>query len=114
MANIDGLFGVLALACGLYCLYAGFSMKKTGEINQTVLLSKDVNPKKCKDKELYMKCVIPKVFVLGATVSAYGIISLIDAYVVRLGLLVIVFLIVVLMVLIWYGITTSKASKKYF
>ena len=47
MGNLDGLFGIVAVACGLYCFYAYYMMKKTGEINTTILLSKDMNVKKC-------------------------------------------------------------------
>ncbi len=114
MTSFDGLFGIIALVCGGYCIYAVILMKKTGEINKTVLLSKDDNPKKCKDTQAYLRCVIPKVMALGIITMLYGVISLVDSYVQKLGVAIPIMIVLLCIVLIWYGVSTANARKKYF
>lgn len=37
MNSVFGFIGILAVGCGIYCLYAYFNMKKDGHINETIL-----------------------------------------------------------------------------
>ena len=46
---MESIFGLFGLGCGLYCLYGYYLLKFKGEICSSILLPKDVNPKKCKD-----------------------------------------------------------------
>lgn len=55
MNSVFGFIGILAVGCGIYCLYAYFNMKKDGHINETILLGKSYSEKMCKDKEAYLK-----------------------------------------------------------
>ena len=34
MNSVFGFIGILAVGCGIYCLYAYFNMKKDGHINE--------------------------------------------------------------------------------
>ena len=40
---MDSIWGLIALACGLYCLAGYWKMIKKGEVFQSVLLPKEVN-----------------------------------------------------------------------
>ena len=59
--EVTSWVGLLALCGGLYCLYSCIMMKVKGEINEGLLLNKEVRYKKCKDKEAYIKEVFPLV-----------------------------------------------------
>ena len=61
MNSVFGFIGILAVGCGIYCLYAYFNMKKDGHINETILLGKSYSEKMCKDKEAYLKKALPAV-----------------------------------------------------
>lgn len=114
MNNLDGLFGFLAVACGLYCIYAYIMMKKTGEINTTILLSKDINVKKCKDKEAYLKEAMPMVLMLGIVAVFYGAVSLFESYIMTIKYLVPISIVIFGGALVWFAVVTTKARKKYF
>ena len=50
MNGMEGIFGIIGIGAGLYSLYAWFQLKFKGIINTSILVPKDTNIKKCKDK----------------------------------------------------------------
>lgn len=114
MTDMGGIFGILGVACGVYILYALFKLKKTGEITGSILLPKDVDPKKCKDKEAYIKAVTPKMAALGIVTLIYGLADLCNTYVRPIGNFFWAVLIAVFAVLIWFATSVSKLNKTYF
>lgn len=114
MGNLDGLFGIVAVACGLYCFYAYYMMKKTGEINTTILLSKDMNVKKCKDKDAYLREAMPMVLVLGIASVFYGAVSLFESYVMTIKYMLPISIVLFGVAIVWFAVVTTKARKKYF
>ena len=81
MNSVFGFIGILAVGCGIYCLYAYFNMKKDGHINETILLGKSYSEKMCKDKEAYLKKALPAVLGFGIVSILYGIVDCIHWYV---------------------------------
>lgn len=114
MDDFTMLLGLLMLGCGIYCLYAAVMLKTKGVINKTILLGKDTDPRKCKDKEGYISCVFPKTLVLGAVCTLYAVVDLVNSFFVKIPVLWYIMLAAFLVVLVWFGATTSKAAKKYF
>ena len=55
MNGMEGIFGIIGIGAGLYSLYAWFQLKFKGIINTSILVPKDTNIKKCKDKEAYSR-----------------------------------------------------------
>ena len=43
MSGLDGIFGIIGVGCGLYCLYGFYMLRFKGEIVQSLFLPKDVN-----------------------------------------------------------------------
>ena len=80
MNSVFGFIGILAVGCGIYCLYAYFNMKKDGHINETILLGKSYSEKMCKDKEAYLKKALPAVLGFGIVSILYGIVDCIHWY----------------------------------
>lgn len=114
MNSMDMLFGIIGVAMGIYVLYAAYMMKKTGEINQSLLLDKDTNPVMCKDKEGYMKKVMPCMWVLGFGALLYGGIMLINANLISIPTISLISIGVFLIIILWYAVVTMKAKKQFF
>lgn len=114
MNDFTAILSIIILGSGIYCLYAAYMLKAKGVINKTILLGKDVDVKKCKDKDGYIKYVFPKVLLLGIVALIYAAVDLINGYVVKIAIPWMIMMVVFLGVLIWFGAVTSKASRRYF
>ncbi len=114
MGDVFGFVSLIVLGCGLYTLYAFVKMKKTGEINETLLLGNAYTAKKCKDKQSFLKKALPAVLVFGVITTAYGVIDLIHYYVTPLGILDIIAMILFFVVIIGFLVYTTKLKKEYF
>ena len=49
--SIWSVLDVIFVGAGFYVLYGWFVMRTKGEITTTILLNKEVDPKKCRDLE---------------------------------------------------------------
>lgn len=112
--TLDGLLGLFALGCGLYCLYGVYMLRFKNEINRSVLLPKDVNVKKCKDVKGYCKEAQPPLLLLGIVTTVYGGIDLYNTYVGGADKLFIIMLILLIPALIIYAVMIKKINEKYF
>ena len=73
---MESIFGLFGLGCGLYCLYGYYLLKFKGEICSSILLPKDVNPKKCKDFRGYCNEAQWPLLILGVIGTLYGAVDL--------------------------------------
>ena len=103
--------------CGSRRLYAVclVSYEKKGEIKQEVLMSKDIELKKCKDLEGYKAYIAPKMVVFGVSAVIYGGMGLVNSYVTPLpSMLYNVMMFVFLLVLIWFALMARKGTEKFW
>ncbi len=114
MDSVFGFIGILAVGCGIYCLYAYFQMKKDGHINETILLGKSYSERMCKDKDAYLKKALPAVLGFGIVSILYGGIDCIHWYVKPMEMADTVGGIVFMAALIIFAVYTMKLKKKYF
>ncbi|MCC8139156.1 MAG: hypothetical protein LIO67_02465 [Lachnospiraceae bacterium] len=114
MDSMWSFMDILILACGVYALYSAYVLKAQGKIVQTFLLSKDTKPEACRDLPAYAGEMSPKLSVMGGVMVAYGVISLINTYLVEVNSLYWVFMIGMIVCLVWYAIMAKRASQKYF
>ena len=85
MTDMTNFVGILVFAFGIYSLYAAFQMKVKGEINSSLLLSKELIYKKCKDKEAYIKEVFPVLLMFSIVTTLCGAIDMINSFVVDIS-----------------------------
>lgn len=111
---MDGIFGIIALGCGLYCLYAWYMLAFRKEIKQSILLPKDVNVKKCKDVEGYCREASKPLLGLGIVTSLYGASDLYNTYVGGADVIFLVFLVLMLVMLVVYVVLVRRCNQKYF
>ena len=113
--SIFGFMDIVIFAGGLYVLYAWWLLKTKGEIKQGILVSKDVDPKRCKDPEGYRSYMGPRTLIFGIATVAAGAIGLYQDFVKKIpamfyGVCFCVFMICV----IWYAAAGRSAQKKFW
>lgn len=113
-STIDMYFGVAAIVGGIYCLYQAFLMNKTGVICKSLLLDRETALKKCKDIGAFLSKVIMPTVVIGITILIYGIVTLVDVYVVECDIAVYILMAITVVILGWFAIVTKKAKEEFF
>ena len=103
MNSVFGFIGILAVGCGIYCLYAYFNMKKDGHINETILLGKS-----------YSEKMLPAVLGFGIVSILYGIVDCIHWYVNPMEMVDTVGGILFMAALVVFAVYTMQLKKKYF
>ena len=98
--SIWSVLDIIFVGAGIYVLYAWVMMKTKGEIITSILMSKDVELRKCKDLEGYKAYIAPRMLVFGIAAILYGAAGLVMA--------------LFLAVLIWYAIATRKGVQKFW
>ena len=113
--SIWSVLDVIFVGAGIYVLYAWVMMKTKGEIITSILMSKDVELRKCKDLEGYKAYIAPRMLVFGIAAILYGAAGLVNIYVTPLpGAVYGAVMALFLAVLIWYAIATRKGVQKFW
>ena len=112
--EVTSWVGILALCGGLYCLYSCFMMKFKGEINEGLLLNKEVRYKKCKDKDAYIKEVFPSFLIFSILTTACGAIDLINTFVTSIYTLYIISLVLFVLGFAWFMVQSKKSRDRYY
>ena len=113
--SIWSVLDVIFVGAGIYVLYAWVMMKTKGEIITSILMSKDVELRKCKDLEGYKAYIAPRMLVFGIAAILYGAAGLVNTYVAPLpGAVYGAVMALFLVVLIWYAIATRKGVQKFW
>lgn len=115
MNSFDTIWGIVGVVCGIYCIAGWYRMLHNGAVCTSVLLPKDVDIRQCKNLEEYKKKAAPKLLVLGLVLFVIGIVDFITTYTdTRTTVGVWIALGILIVVLIWFAVTTAKLRKKYF
>ncbi len=114
MDELFGFVSVIVFGCGIYSLYAYFQMKKTGNINETLLLGKSYAEHLCRDKKGFLEKAMPAVLVFSLTAIGYGAVDMVHCYVTPLGAIDTAGMILFLAVIVWFMAYTTKLKKKFW
>lgn len=115
MDNIWSFLDIIFVGAGVYMLYAWFLLRTKGEIKRDVLMSKDVNLKKCKDLEGYKAFIAPKMLIFAVGALLYGGAGLVNSYVTTLPSMVYNVLMTLFMLdLIWFALMARKGTEKFW
>lgn len=114
MNDINGMFGLIGIGCGIYCLYAYYLLKFKGKITSSVLLPKDVDERKCKDYRGYCKEAQAPVLMMGTVATLYGGVDLYCTYMGGSTILVVIMIVAIFVTLVIFSVWTRKINKKYF
>lgn len=115
MDNIWSMMDIIFAGAGVYMLYAWILMKKTGEIKTSLLLSKEVDIRKCKDLEGYKNFMAPKMLVFGITALVYGGYGLVNSYVFSMPMPVYWAVMAgFFAVLVWFSVQSRKSVELFW
>lgn len=115
MDNIWSMMDIIFAGAGAYILYAWILMKKTGEIKTSLLLSKEVDIRKCKDLEGYKNFMAPKMLVFGITALVYGGYGLVNSYVFSMPMPVYWAVMAgFFAVLVWFSVQSRKSVELFW
>ena len=115
MDNIWSLLDIIFVGAGAYMLYAWFLMTKKDEIKREVLMNKEMDLKKCKDREGYKAYIAPKMLIFGVGALLYGAAGLVNSYVTPLPAMVYnVLMFAFLIDLIWFALMARKGTEQFW
>ena len=115
MDNIWSMMDIIFAGAGAYMLYAWILMKKTGEIKTSLLLSKEVDIRKCKDLEGYKNFMAPKMLVFVITALVYGGYGLVNSYVFSMPMPVYWAVMAgFFAVLVWFSVQSRKSVEMFW
>ena len=114
MNSAYSFMDVIIVLSGVYILYNFYLLKFKGEIKESLLLPKDIQVKKCKDKAGYIAEMSPKVLVLGCAVTICGLLGMAETQMQLLGNWYLLVMAVFLAAIIWFVMESRKAVKKYW
>ncbi len=107
------IFDILIIASGFYMIYTAFVMKNSGKITSGVLISKDVDVDKMRDKDGFIKYMFNKVLVMGILTCFIGLGGILltkinaPSYVILIGIGCFI------IVLILFTLASYKAKKMF-
>lgn len=113
--NFNGMLDLILLAFGVYILYCCVAMKQTGKIKGGMMLPKGLEPRHCKDPVGYIAFICPKLAIVGVISVICGILGLLmDYFRLVSGTVYCIAMVIFLIALIWYTVTSKKAVNKYW
>lgn len=110
------IFDLISLGCGIYLLYTYIKLRMAGRLfPSSLLIPKDRSPKDCKDSAAYIRYIQPRMLMIGILITLFGAVSLVNEYLhflsfyASIGSTFAAFAVVV-----WYGVCSGKANRRYF
>ncbi|MCD7818027.1 MAG: hypothetical protein LUH07_03105 [Lachnospiraceae bacterium] len=114
-SSLYTIIDIVVAACGIYVIVQYILMVRTHQLRQNMLLPKDLQIKRCKDVDGYIKAVGSKQLVFGISGTVCGVVSLLqDVYgyynvFVSMGVMALFIILCV-----WYGRASGKAIKEFW
>ena len=113
--SLYALIDAMIAGCGVYVIYLYITMVKTGVIKESMLMPKNLDGKKCKDKEGFIRFIGVKQLIFGIIAIISGIIGLIQDFTGSVGIPVYMTMVVVFLAyIIWYCVQIKKAEKMFW
>ncbi len=107
------LFDYLIILSGLYLVYTAVNMKQSGEVKTGVIVSKDVDVNRIRDKEGFINYMYGRVLVIGVLAIAVGGLGVLSTRLNWPGYLSLLATGGYLIVIICFAVASAKARKKF-
>ena len=114
MGDITSWVGMLVFGCGIYCFYAAFQLKVKKVINPSILLSKDMLTKTCKDKEGYIKEMFPVLLFFAFVTTLCGAVDIVNSYVKEVGFVYYIAVGLFIVGFVLFVVKNKKLKQKYY
>lgn len=107
------IFDIMIACSGLYLIYGALQMKRTGEIKPGIAVGKDVDIKRIRDKEGFIKYMFGRILLMGILSAALGAGFMLNTYAGGPAYLELIGIVIYLAVLVLFAAASGKARKKY-
>ena len=108
------ILNIIIILFGIYMITAWAKMKKTGKVNERLLMRNGLMGRPCRDKQGYFEAVFRPTLIFGLGSIGAGGVSLI-CELLRTGEIVITIMtFAFLAIALWYCKQVSDATKKYY
>lgn len=111
--ELGSMMDAIVFACGIYLLYSTIVMKRTGEIKNGWLISKNINLNKSKDKLGYIEYMYIRYIIFSICTCLFGIVGFYSNYIQAIAGLQLAATILFLIAVIWFTMVSIKATRKY-
>ena len=109
---ILSVFDVFIMGFGIYMLFSAVKMKQTKEIGTLLLAEEEV--KKCKQKENLAEFFYWREAVMGCVFVLFGVIRLLDKFVLKIGgMLDIMLMVALLATALWFFKSLQTARARF-
>lgn len=105
-------FDVVILIFGIYLIISAVTTKKTKEIGTLVLAEEEI--KRCEQKEALADFLYWREAVMGSVFALFGVIRLLDKFVLKIGgVLDIILMVVLLVTALWFFKCLQTARARF-
>ena len=112
------LLDLIALGCGIYCLYTWIKLAVGKKLFQNgLLVPKEKTVKDCLDEKAYIAYITPPLAATAIVTTAYGVVCFLNDTAQTPVISFpwnLVMLAAVLGCLIWFAVRNSRANREYF
>lgn len=109
--NFGIMFDLLIAAYGVFMLVSANKMKQTGEPSPTFLPRYELD--RCIDKRGFISEVYPKILLFASIIFAYGVLEMVNDYILRNPYVDTVGKVVFIITFVWFVLMLKKLRKKY-
>lgn len=113
--SIYALMDAVIVGCGVYVLYLYVNMIKSGQIKSSMLIPQNIDVKKCRDVEGFIRFTGTKQLIFAVVAILCGGIGLLQDFTQLIG--TVPYMIVILIFFIyalWFGMQIKKAVKMFW
>ena len=116
VSAMDTMMTVLYLGCGFYCLLLWFRLRRGAPISagKSILIPGGWQDKKCRHPQQYKQAIMPRVLILGAGLTLFGLLLTADHSLHGGTLVTLLLMALPLALLGWYAASMRKAAQKWW
>ncbi|MBQ5749544.1 MAG: hypothetical protein IIV87_05235 [Oscillospiraceae bacterium] len=112
------LMDLVAVACGVYCLYTWLRLIITKKLFKNgLLVPKEKDVSDCEDEELYISYILPHLTILAVVTTLYSIYIIAETImdvILLPGFYSLIPLGLVMAALIWFAVKSGRANQDFF
>ncbi len=113
MNSTFGFLDIILAVSGIYLIYTAVQMKRTGEINNSVMVGKGYDLKKAKDLKGYIEYMYLKTIIMGVLIIVSSALDYMNENYWKIPYFSIGIYVVFWVLIIVYGKLSTDAQKKY-
>ena len=116
VSAMDTMMTVLYLGCGLYCLLLWFRLRRGAPVSagKSILIPGGWHDKKCRHPQEYKQAIMPRVLILGAGLTLFGLLLAADHFLHGGTLVTLLLMALPLALLGWYAVSMRNAAQKWW